>query len=131
MAVKELGNYNTLHGISYNPEENVIDVQVGFVVWDCDVNCICDAIEYLATTGAGCKSITIKSFNLRGITINAGESPVEVYNRIRQQYGKTWYWDPMPKEIAEAQKKFEARLKENKNESNSEQSNGSEPSERG
>ena len=130
MTVQELGNYNTLHGISYNSDDKTINVKVGFVVWDCDVHCICDAIEYLAEAGEGCKSITIESFNLRGITINAGESPVEVYNRIREQYGKTWYWDPMPEEIAEAQKKFEARQKKSKKESGSQESAGSEPGEK-
>ena len=81
----------------------------------------------MATEGKGNKSITIKSFNLRGITINAGESPVEVYNRIREQYGKGWYWDPMPTDIAEAQEKFEARMKNKKKE---ESASGSEPGER-
>ena len=130
IEINGMEKFKTLYGISYNKDEKTIDVQIGCVSWDCDVQCICDAIEYLATTGAGNKSITIKSFNLRGITINAGESPVDVYERIRQQYGKGWYWDPMPKEIAEAQEKFEARQKKDKKGSGSEQLEGSEPGEK-
>lgn len=127
MAIKNLEDFGHLHGISENSDKKTIDVKVGFVVWDGDVKCVCDAIEYLATVGKGNKSITIQSFNLRGLTINAGESPVEVYNRIREQYGKGWYWDPMPTEIAIAQEKFEARMKDKKT---SESESGSEPGER-
>ena len=127
MAIKNLEDFRSLHGISENSDNKTIDVKVGFVVCDCDVQCVCDAIEYLATVGKGNKSITIQSFNLRGLTINAGESPVEVYNRIREQYGKVWYWDPMPTEIAIAQEKFEARMKDKKT---SESESGSEPGER-
>ena len=127
MAINEMKNYNTLHGITQNTEDKTIDVQVGLVHWDCDVKCICDAIEFLATEGKGNKSITIQSFNLRGITISAGESPVEVYERIRKQYGARWYWDPMPTDIAEAQEKFEARMKNKKQD---ESESGSEPGER-
>lgn len=126
MAIKKLEDYNRLHDISLNSDDKTINVKVGLVHWDCDVQCVCDAIEYLATTGKGNKSITIQSFNLRGLTINAGESPVEVYSRIREQYGKNWYWDPMPTEIAIAQEKFEERMKKDKGTSES----GSEPGER-
>lgn len=127
MAVKNLENYNTLFGITKNTDNNTIDVEVGFVSWDCDVHCICDAIDLLASD-ENAKSITIKSFNFAGITINKGESPVDVYKRIQAQY--KWYWDAMPDEIAEAQKKFDARKKKSKKESDLAQSNGSEPGER-
>ena len=130
MAIYSLGNYNRLHGISRNDEEKSINVKVGFVTWDCDVQCICDAIEYLELSGLGDKSITIESFNLRGFTVYAGESPVDAYNRVRETFGKVWYWDPMPKEIAEAQEKFEARKKNSKKETSSSESAGSEPGER-
>lgn len=127
MTEKNVKQFNTLYNITTDEKNKSINVEIGFVHWDGDVKCICDAVEYLATEGKGNKSITIKSFNLRGITINAGESPVEVYNRIREQYGKGWYWDPMPTDIAEAQEKFEARMKNKKKE---ESESGSEPGER-
>ena len=123
MTENKKESFNNLYDITRNSKDKTIDVEIGFVCWDCDVQCICDAIEYLATKGAGSKSISIKSFNLDGITIKAGESPVDVYKRIREKY--KWYWDPMPKEIAEAQEKFEKRFKKQKAEVS-----GSEPGER-
>ncbi len=126
MAIQELGDYNNLFGITRNTEDNALNVRIGIVSYDNDVQCICDAIEFLAEAGEMGKSINIRSFNAVGFEISKGESPVEVYRRIQKQFGRIWYWEKMPKAIAEAQAKFEARQKAN----NSQQAAGSEPGEK-
>ena len=69
MTAQNLENYKTLHGISFNSANKTINVEVGLVSWDLDVQCICDAIEFLATTGKGFKSITIQSFNINNFNL--------------------------------------------------------------
>ena len=123
MAIEKLENFGRLFGITRDTEKKEIKVDVGLVHYDLDLQCVCDAVEFLAAE-EGYKSLSIKTF---GITINAGESPVEVYRKIQQKY--RWYFEDMPQDIAAAQEKFEA-TKKSKKASSSSESNGSEPGER-
>lgn len=109
MAIEKINKYGRLYGITLDSENKTIDVEVGGVSYDLDLQFVCDAIEFLDTKGKGYNSMSIGTF---GITINAGESPVDVYRRIQQMH--RWYFEEMPRDIAAGQKQFEERRKANK-----------------
>ena len=124
MAIEDLGTYNHLFNITRNTDNKTLNVDTAIVFFDLDVEFIGDAFEFLESIDSDDKSLYIRSCDL---TIYPGESPIEVLNKYREK--NEWFWDPMPKEIAKAQKKFEERQK-NKMESNLDAPDGSEPGEK-